>query len=287
MSNAWLFLGAILLAASLAMWPFTFVITLLAPTRHLVAWLTMLTLIFVQMPSQDCNRLSGFDSVLVGTGWLAFAPVILLKTLFIKSAARQPMPAPSNIPMIATAALAALSLLSIFDWGISEFRPPWLSQPTAVLAAVGLWLLAPWCASVRHAPRPVRSFMLAFRGSTAVIGVCVAVWFWTSIGTVASRAEIAAGGAPYCIQVVANDNRYHAVTAQLELSSMSMRARCIGIGCQRIYPALVRDEDGRLTWLTWSARRQEFVRETHDQASPPLTVQCRPRPHFALGLPPL
>jgi hypothetical protein len=143
-----------------------FPITMLAPTRHLIAWLAMATMLLLWPPGFDCSGVCGVGEMFAAVALPLFGLAILIKLLIARLMPRSNHP--GTVGMRITGALAWLSLGALLAQPLPAFRPDWLPPTTAVIVAAGFWLLFPWCANVHGWPMSVQHFVTGLRWSSAL-----------------------------------------------------------------------------------------------------------------------
>ncbi len=285
-------------------------VTFFLPVRQagvFVAWLAMLAFLITLVPTgADYSPTTGLSGrvalaqmmfvpvalgVILGGGLRLFLATRDSVSLATTSPARgaeeyallsRTMPQQIDVAMVATGALAGLCVVAGLAIMASRFQPGWAAHAPAVIAAVALWALTPWCVRRLRAPSAARWFAAGLRWSVIVVCVGAGAWTWSRIALVVDRAEAAAKDAPYCLEAATAYDRYEPVRSLLDLSPLTMRARCSDGTCWQNHAVLGLDGAGGRTLLNWSYGKSEFL---HEVLTNTPKIRCLSQPHFARWLP--
>ncbi len=249
--------------------------TLVIPRRYfanLVGWLAMaaaLILIhqFHDPPSADygVGYYLGLGIVYMAMTVIGLAVVLRLAALWLLRRWRGPQ-AGERERIETSAVHAAMNTFQLFCAGgllafvtilfvrtpLSLTTPSWLAHLIVFNVTASLWVI-PRLPSV---PSPGPFLKAGFNGFRFVFAVLVAA------GTampflVAQKAQLVAGDAPYCIQVVdklRHHGRYRQPNTLLDLSGLTMK------GDRQHHALLVTSEDEGQWLYYWSYRKQDFVK---------------------------
>jgi hypothetical protein len=127
-------------------------------------------------------------------------------------------------------------------------------------------------------------------------GACVLALPAAMVPVVVSRAEGAAGGRPYCIEIADASSGYRAAASLLDLTGYRMRARRSGRGGHTVFHAVLfaeRPAARTASWgapayerFNWSYRRLRFVPVAgQGHAGLGERPHCAPRHGFVGALP--
>jgi hypothetical protein len=105
------------------------------------------------------------------------------------------------------------------------------------------------------------------------------------ITSVLDSADAIAKGDPYCIQIATANSGFRPAVTRLDLSPLTMRARCREGWCWENHAILAVDSQGERKLLNWSHRHGGFRGDVLNATTKPPAIVCHLARDFARKLP--
>jgi hypothetical protein len=276
---------------------FPLAVTLATPARYLkfyLLWLAMLAVLAVVWPSgADHSRFAGLGELLEAA-WLGistFFVVVKLAVVYVWQKLRADAADYTNLPgdgfalgLIALTGLFAAPLsMFLVALAFSAWSPATLahgSTSTVLIAAAVLF-----SKSRDTTSDMVQTFASALLASAIITLVMAAIYVSAHITTVVDRAEAAANGHPYCIEIGTMSSGSRPAASWLDLSPLMMRARCSQGFCFSRHASLaIGGVEGR-GQMYWSYGDRSFHDDNNGSGDYSASGSCRPVSDFARRLP--
>jgi len=275
-----------------------FAITLATPARHLgfyLLWLAMLAVLAIVWPrGADHSRFGRLDEIVEAFFLGVWTSVVVLKVAIV-GARRWIRPeithlAPDESNGFASAMLPALTGLFAAPWGMFLVALAASATSSAILAHGATSIVLISAAALLAKSKDLNNEMLqtfagALLGSAIITLVMGAICVSGQIVTVVNRAEAAADGHPYCIEIETMSAGSRPAASWLDFSPLMMRARCSqGVCYSRHARLAVGGMEGRGS-MYWSYRDRTFQEDGIGASSNSASGSCKPVQDFARHLP--
>ena len=255
---------------------FPLAVILATPTQHLkfyLLWLAMLAVLALVWPGgADHSRFAGLGEALEAFflgAWTFFVVAkiaIVQARRLVRSGTVKDTDSPRDTSDGFALVLAGLSGLFAAPWSMFLVALMFSAGSSAALAhgSTSIVLIAAAALLVKSRDstnETMQTFAGALLGAAIITLVMAAIYVNSRTAAVIDRAEIAANGHPYCIQIDTTSSGYRPVVARLDLSPLMMRARCSQGWCFSRHAVLtIDDEHGRMP-MYWSYGHDGFQEE--------------------------
>jgi hypothetical protein len=276
-------------------------ITLATPARYLkfyLLWLAMLAVLAIVWPSgADHSRFAGLGEILEAA-WFGITTLFVIVKLAWSHVRRQlraeadddPPPPGDASDGFSPVVLSALTGLFVAPWSMflvalasSATSPAVLTHGSALIVLIGAAVLRSRYRDATDAR--MQSFAGALLGSAIMTLGLAAAYVSSHIATVVGRAEAAASGHPYCIEIETMSSGPRPATSWLDLSPLMMRARCSQGFCFSRHASLaIGGVEGR-GLMYWSYRDRSFHDDSIGSGVYSASGSCKPVHDFARRLP--